>query len=113
MRTNDHLDRSEAFHRVTDVLRCKWTLAVLAELGRGTRRPSEILRELPGLTSKVLNERLRKLESFSLVSREAFAEVPPRVEYRLTPRGESLAELAHSVESFVNDWASCTESGSA
>ena len=98
-------DRAEAFHRVTDVLRCKWTLAVLEELARGTSRPSEIQRALPGLTSKVLSERLRKLERFGLVSRTAYAEVPPRVEYALTERGQSMSELVTRVSQFVSDWA--------
>lgn len=99
-------DRAEAHHRVTDVIRCKWTLAVLDHLAKGPARPSEIQRALPGLTSKVLSERLRKLEQFGLLNREAFAEVPPRVEYTLNERGKSLALLASQVNAFVDQWAS-------
>ncbi len=98
-------DRAEAFHRVTDVLRCKWTLAVLEELARGTSRPSELQRALPGLTSKVLSERLRKLERFGLVDRTAYPEVPPRVEYTLTQQGRSMSKLVTHVADFVSDWA--------
>lgn len=105
-------DRAEAFHRVTDVLRCKWTLAVLEELARGTSRPSEIQRALPGLTSKVLSERLRKLERFGLVSRTAYAEVPPRVEYALTEQGRSMSELVTRVSEFVRDWSDSAETSS-
>ena len=97
-------DRAEAYHRVTDVIRCKWTLAVLNHLTRGPARPSEIQRALPGLTSKVLSERLRKLEQFGLIDRKAFAEVPPRVEYTLNERGKSLASLAREVNVFVDQW---------
>ena len=97
-------DKAEAFHRVTDVIRCKWTLAVLSELNRGTARPSQIQRALPGLTPKVLNERLRKLEQFGLLERETFAEVPPRVEYTLNERGRSLAKIATEVGKFVGHW---------
>ncbi len=99
------IDRAEAFHRVSDVLGCKWTLAVMTELQRGASRPSQIERALPGLTSKVLSDRLRKLEAFGLVSREAFAEVPPRVEYTLTPRGRELGELAQRLDALVSDWS--------
>ncbi len=102
---NSPPDRAEAFHRITDVLRCKWTLAVLEELARGTSRPSELQRALPGLTSKVLSERLRKLERFGLVDRTAFPEVPPRVEYTLTERGRSMSRLVIQVSEFVTDWA--------
>lgn len=102
-------DRAEAFHRITDVLRCKWTLAVLEELARGTSRPSEIQRTLPGLTSKVLSERLRKLERFGLIDRTAYAEVPPRVEYTLTERGRSMSKLVSQVSEFVSEWTDETQ----
>lgn len=100
------IDRAEAYHRITDVLRCKWSLAVIDALEAGDKRPSEIQRRLPGLTSKVLSDRLRKLEGFGLVEREAFAEVPPRVEYTLNERGHAFAEVVRSVGVFVDHWVS-------
>lgn len=99
------IDRTEAFHRISDVLGCKWTLAVLDALQEGDKRPSEIQRRLPGLTSKVLSERLRKLENFGLLDREVYAEVPPRVEYTLNDRGRELAGLVRQVGVFVDNWA--------
>ena len=98
-------DRAEAFHRVTDVIRCKWTLAIIDALDAGDRRPSEIRRRLPGLTDKVLADRLRRFEDFGLVHREAFAEVPPRVEYTLTSRGQEMGDLMRRVGAFVDAWA--------
>lgn len=105
MTGNATLDRAEAYHRITDVLRCKWALAVLDALDEGVKRPSEIQRRLPGLTGKVLNERLRRLEGFGLVTREVYPEVPPRVEYALNDRGRELAVLVRQIGSFVDDWA--------
>jgi DNA-binding HxlR family transcriptional regulator len=99
-------DRAEAFHRISDVLRCKWALAVLDALDADVKRPSEIQRSLPGLTGKVLNDRLRRLEEFGLVSREVFAEVPPRVEYSLNDRGREFAVLIRQIGSFVDEWGS-------
>jgi len=99
------IDRAEAYHRITDVVRCKWTLAVLDALAGGDRRPSEIKRRLPGLSDKVLTDRLRKLEGFELVERETFAEVPPRVEYTLTARGERMSTLVRTINEFVDEWA--------
>ena len=99
------IDRNEAYHRVTDMLRCKWTLAILDALHGGDRRPSEIQRRLPGLTDKVLADRLQRFESFGLVRREAFAEVPPRVEYTLTERGLAMESLVRRVAAFVDEWA--------
>ena len=59
-------DQTEAFHRVTDVLKCKWTLAIVNAMGNDAARPSELQRTLPGLSAKVLTDRLKKLESFGL-----------------------------------------------
>lgn len=97
-------DQSEAFHRVTDVLKCKWTLAIVSEMADCPTRPSELQRSLPGLTSKVLSDRLRKLESFGLIEREVFAEVPPRVEYTLTTRGTELARVLGDLVAFIDRW---------
>lgn len=105
MREEPGIDRSEAFHRVSDVLSCKWTFAIMEAIDRGCQRPSEIQRELPGLTNKVLAERLKKLEGFGLLDRRAFAEVPPRVQYALTLRGQQMAGLVGEVRRFVNDWS--------
>ncbi len=97
------IERDEAFHRVSDVLKCKWALGVVDALSSGPARPSEIKRARPGLTDKVLTERLRMLEGYGLVEREVFAEVPPRVEYRLTPAGERLREAITALERVFED----------
>jgi len=72
---------------VEDIVGCKWSLTVLGLIADGVRRPGAMQRRVAGLTAKVLNERLRKLLRFGIIEREVFAEVPPRVEYRLTPFG--------------------------
>lgn len=83
---------------VEDIVGCKWSLAVLAALRSGVRRPGEIERRLPGLSKKVLNERLRKLMRFDIVSRRVYAEVPPRVEYRLTRFGTRFVGVLDAIE---------------
>lgn len=83
---------------VEDVLGCKWTLHVLGRIRAGTYRPGAIRASLDGLTTKVLNERLRKLVRFGIVGRKAYAEVPPRVEYTLTPLGRRFVRLLDQVE---------------
>jgi len=95
---------SESFHRITDVLKCKWTLAIVNEMNTGANRPSAMQRELPGLTSKVLTDRLKKLEAFGLIKREVFAEVPPRVEYTLTERGQELMGVLENVIAYIDRW---------
>lgn len=77
---------------------CKWSLAVLGMVRQGVRRPGAMEHAIPGLSKKVLNERLRKLVRFGVLEREAYPEVPPRVEYHLTPFGEKFAGLMDGVE---------------
>jgi DNA-binding HxlR family transcriptional regulator len=83
---------------VEDIVGCKWSLAVLGCIRSGVLRPGALEHALPGLSTKVLNERLRKLVRFGIVARHAYAEVPPRVEYRLTPFGERFATLLDGIE---------------
>src|SRR4051812_18690629 len=80
--------------RVMAVLAEKWTLLIVTTLAAGPKRTAEIRRSVDGISEKMLIQTLRKLESFGLVSRKSYPEVPPRVEYRLTPLGRSLARLA-------------------
>ena len=82
---------------VEDIVGCKWSLCVLELAGRGVNRPGEMQRSYRGLSAKVLNERLRKLVRYGILEREAFAEVPPRVEYRLTPFGRRFGRLIEDI----------------
>lgn len=83
---------------VEDIVGCKWSLAVLGRIRSGIVRPGAMEHALPGLSTKVLNERLRKLARFGIVARHAYPEVPPRVEYRLTPFGEKFSALLDDIE---------------
>lgn len=80
-----------------NLLRCKWSVCVLAALGRKFCRPSHILRHFPQLTPKVLWQRLKKLEQLGLVKRIPFDGYPKRTEYRLTGEGRKLAVWAESL----------------
>lgn len=97
----------EGFHHITSVLKCKWTLAILDAVRRGATRPSQIQRELPGLTPKVLNERTKKLERFGVLEKVSYPEIPPHVEYHLTDRGKRLVGLLEQIAEFVErEWSS-------
>ena len=69
----------------------KWSVDVLLALGDGTRRYHELLYDLEPISEKVLTQTLRAMERDGLVGRHVHAEVPPRVEYALTPLGATLA----------------------
>lgn len=79
------------------ILRCKWSVAVLAALHDGASRPSQILHRYPSLTGKVLWERLRKLVAFGLAERFAFPTYPRHTEYRLTEKGQTAAVWAKAI----------------
>ncbi|MFF3345342.1 winged helix-turn-helix transcriptional regulator [Streptomyces sp. NPDC002779] len=73
-----------------DVIGGKWKVLILWELSVRPHRFGELRRGLPGVTEKVLAAQLRELEADGIVHREEYDEVPPRVEYSLTPKGVSL-----------------------
>ena len=78
----------------------KWKVLILRDLLTGTKRFSELKRSVSGVSQKVLTSQLRAMEADGLVRREVFAEVPPRVEYSLTPLGESLAPVIDALKAW-------------
>jgi DNA-binding HxlR family transcriptional regulator len=83
---------------VEDIVGCKWSLAVLGQIRAGVRRPGAMEHAIDGVSKKVLNERLRKLQRFGIVAKRSYPEVPPRVEYRLTRFGEKFALMLDGIE---------------
>lgn len=77
---------------VLDHIMSKWGVLVLLALTDGTHRWGELRREVQGISEKMLASTLRTLEADGLVRRESFPEVPPRVEYSLTPLGDELMD---------------------
>jgi DNA-binding HxlR family transcriptional regulator len=79
----------------------KWTVVVLSGLSKGPVRHGDLIDLIGGISRKMLTQTLRRLESHGLVRRHAYAEVPPRVEYELTPLGATLIEPIH----VLTEWA--------
>lgn len=88
---------SSLLQRVGD----KWTVLVVMSLGEGTKRFSELRREIPSVSQRMLTLTLRNLERDGLVSRTVTPTIPPRVDYELTEMGRSLKEPVVSLA----DWA--------
>lgn len=88
---------SPAGRMMEEVLGCKWTLSILQAVRVGICRPGALERSIAGLSKKVLNERLRKLVRFGILCRQVYPEVPPRVEYRLTPFGRKFVRVLDAV----------------
>ncbi|MFD8243845.1 winged helix-turn-helix transcriptional regulator [Nocardia sp. NPDC059691] len=95
---------SDADHEVCgmtvaiDVVGGKWKMHLMWVLGIGPQRFGQIRKLLDGVSEKVLAENLRQLEASGVVHREVYPEVPPRVEYSLTPLGEELAAALRPLE---------------
>ncbi|MBC7302161.1 MAG: helix-turn-helix transcriptional regulator [Nocardia sp.] len=86
-----------------DVVGGKWKLHLMWALGGGPQRFGQIRRLLDGVSEKVLAENLRHLESNGVVHREIFPEIPPRVEYSLTPLGETLRLALEPLENWGDE----------
>jgi len=87
-----------AVERALAVVGAKWTLVVLHQLMDGPRRFSELQRLIPAASPKMLTVRLRDLEQLGLLTRTFHPEMPPRVEYELTPQGRSLRPIIASIQ---------------
>jgi DNA-binding HxlR family transcriptional regulator len=92
--------------RAADVISGKWTLLILRDLSKGINRFSGLERSLAGISPKTLSERLKQLEKSGVVTRKSFAEVPPRVEYTLTPMGLDLIPLIDHLREYGAKWLS-------
>lgn len=83
---------------IEDVIGCKWSLSVINMVRQGTNRPGAMVRNQDGLTTKVLNERLAKLRRYGVLEKQIYPEVPPRVEYSLTPFGISFIGILDAID---------------
>lgn len=80
----------------------KWKPIILYCLRHDTRRFGELAARISGISRKVLTDQLKELERDGLIKREAHKEIPPRVEYSLTPFGESLSPVFQEMETWGN-----------
>jgi DNA-binding HxlR family transcriptional regulator len=80
----------KALQAAVGVLAAKWSVLVLARLAQGTHRFNELLRQIDGVSRRMLSATLRQLERDGLVLRHVYARVPARVEYELSDTGEAL-----------------------
>ncbi len=103
----DPYNRDCPTRQLLDRIGDRWTVLVIGALADGRRRYGEIARRVDGVSQKMLTQTLRALESDGIVSRTIYPEIPPRVEYQLTERGESLREPLRALE----EWAKANMAG--
>lgn len=88
---------------VETIFGCKWSLTVYQLLANNINRPGEMVRAVEGLTTKVLNECLRKNMEFGILQRIAYDESPPRVEYVVTPFGTKFIRILDELENIQQE----------
>lgn len=88
---------------VETIYGCKWSLTVYQLLANGINRPGEMVRSVEGLSTKVLNDCLKKNTDFGIIERIAYNEIPPRVEYNVTPFGMKFIRILDELEKLQDE----------
>jgi DNA-binding HxlR family transcriptional regulator len=104
---NDHAHSAElctAYQRAVELIGRRWTGAILFVLRGGARRFGDIAAAVPGLTDRMLSERLKELEAEGVVIRTVIPEMPVRVEYQLTDRGRALWPVLDAIVAWAHEW---------
>jgi DNA-binding HxlR family transcriptional regulator len=105
---DDQADRLKAFcplyHQAIEIIGRRWTGVIIRALLSGDIRFSQIRATIPGLSDRLLSERLKELEAEGIVERRVLAETPVRIEYHLTPKGEALADVVQAASAWAERW---------
>lgn len=92
-----------------EIIGNKWTALILRDLANGPKRFSELERSVGSINPRTLSQRLDDLEKHGILTKQSFAEVPPRIEYALTPKGQDLVPVLQQMASWGEKYydASC------
>jgi DNA-binding HxlR family transcriptional regulator len=90
--------------QTAEIISGKWTLLIIRDLAEGRSRFCELERSLDGISPRTLSLRLRALEAEGIIERRTYPEVPPRVEYRLTAKGEALVPMIEHMRRYGRQW---------
>lgn len=97
------VDHMAFIRQVLDRVGDKWSMLIIAVLENGPLRYTDLQRQIPGISQRMLTRTLRQLLEDGLITRTAYAEVPPRVEYALTPLGRGLHEIVMQLIGWAAD----------
>lgn len=86
-------DKICALEFAVNAISGKWKIPIIWQMNKGMKRPSELLRGIAIVDRRVLNQQLKEMEADGLIDKQTFAELPPRVEYTLTPLGLKLVDV--------------------
>jgi DNA-binding HxlR family transcriptional regulator len=92
------------FHHAVELIGRRWTGAILRALLSGITRFSDLTAAIPGLSDRMLSERLKELEAEGLVVRTVIPDTPVRISYELTEKGHALNEVIDAVSLWAEEW---------
>lgn len=92
------------FHCAVELVGRRWTGAILSAMLMGASRFTDIIHAVPGLSDRLLSERLKELEANGIVVREVHPETPVRIEYHLTKKGQDLNDVISALTDWANVW---------
>jgi DNA-binding HxlR family transcriptional regulator len=101
------------FHRAVELIGRRWTGAILSSMLRGTTRFTDIVNSVPGLSDRLLSERLKELECEGIVERRVHPETPVRIEYMMTKKGLALTTVTNAIACWAEEWMSTGEQDQA
>ena len=103
----EHVDTEafcSVFQRAIELIGSRWTGAVIRALDSGVCRFSDVTSNIPGLSDRMLSERLKELEAEGIVTRTVIPETPVRIEYHLTEKGRALKSVLNEVAGWAERW---------
>jgi DNA-binding HxlR family transcriptional regulator len=92
------------FQKAVELIGSRWTGAIIRALLSGVHRFSGLTETVPGLSDRMLAERLRELEAEGIIERVVFPEMPVRIEYHLTEKGRALSGVIEAIVSWLEHW---------
>ena len=101
------------FHHAIELIGRRWTGAIIRAMLGGVTRFSDLTNAIPGLSDRMLSERLKELEAEGIVARTVYPETPVRIEYRVTEKGRALAGVVGSVATWAETWLPAPEAATA
>ena len=92
------------FHHAVELIGRRWSGAILRAMLSGVTRFTDLTQTIPGLSDRMLSERLKELEAEGIVQRLVFAETPVRIEYQVTEKGRALADVVSAIGIWAEEW---------
>ncbi|MEF2247080.1 MULTISPECIES: winged helix-turn-helix transcriptional regulator [unclassified Paenibacillus] len=100
----DYSTMCPKYEAAADILGKKWTGKIIRVLLGGPKRFKDMKEQIPEMSDKMLTDRMKELECQGIVNRHVYPEMPVRIEYELTPKGEALQPVIESIQAWGEHW---------